>query len=258
MGWRDVADDPFSAVAKAHRDVVLQRAFVVERRTRDEVLLGLCLGQRVLDLGCVGADLFAPGWLHGRLASVATEIVGVDVESAGVNAMRAAGYDVIEADVSGDVGDILARAPFDVVIAGELIEHLNAPIDLFLVASRVLTSRGILVVTTPNPYSPLRGRRGARRETWESVDHVAYYPPTGIAELAERAGMTLTMATTVDGPPRSLHRFMRYLDRRLRGEEDDLSLLDTLIYRLRGRRGQLGETAIFVVEKEAESRLPTE
>jgi 2-polyprenyl-3-methyl-5-hydroxy-6-metoxy-1,4-benzoquinol methylase len=186
MGWRDVADDPFSAAAKAHRDVVLQRAFIVEQRTRDAVLVDLCLGQRVLDLGCVGNGVHPPWQLHGQLAAVAAEIVGVDYEAAGVKVMRAAGYDVIEADISGDIGEILARAPFDVVIAGELIEHLDAPIDVFLVASKVLTSRGVLVITTPNPYSRVRGRRGARRETWESVAHVAYYPPTGIAELAAR------------------------------------------------------------------------
>ena len=190
-----------------------------------------------------------PWSLHRRLVSVATEIVGVDVESAGVRAMRKAGYDVIEADISGDISEVLARGPFDLALAGELIEHLNAPLDLFLVASRALSPHGILVITTPNPYSPVRARRGARRETWESVDHVAYYPPTGIAELAERAGMTLILATTVDGPARSRHIFMRVLERRLRRrrEQDEVSLLDALIYRLRRGDGQLGETAIFVV-----------
>jgi 2-polyprenyl-3-methyl-5-hydroxy-6-metoxy-1,4-benzoquinol methylase len=249
MGWRDIADNPFSAAAKAHRDAVLQRAFIVEQRTREEVLVDLCRGQRVLDIGCVGTDVHPPWRLHRLLASVATEIIGVDFEPTGVKAMRDAGYDVIEANISRDISEISARGPFDVVIAGELIEHLDAPIDLFFVASKVLTSGGSLVITTPNPYLPVRGRRGARRETWESVDHVAYYPPTGIAELAERAGLTLMMATTVGGPPRSLRRFMQYLNRRLRGEQDDLSLLDVLIYRLRSRGGQLGDTAIFVVKK---------
>jgi SAM-dependent methyltransferase len=251
MSWRDVADDPYSTAARAHRDAVLQRAFVVERRTRDHVLVELCRGRRVLDLGCVGTDV--PPWrLHRQLASVATEIVGADFDSAGVWEMRDAGYDVIEADISGDTSEIEARGQFDVVNAGELIEHVNAPIDVFRLGSRTLTPHGSLVITTPNPYSPVRARRGARRETWESVDHVAYYPPSGIAELAERAGMTLTMATTVDGPPLSRRRLVRYLGRRLRREPDDLSLLDALIHVLRGRGGQLGETAIFVVSKSDE------
>jgi SAM-dependent methyltransferase len=256
MRWRDIADDPYSIRARAHRDGILQRAFVVEHRTREEVLVDLCRGKRVLDLGCVGSDARSPGRLHGRLAAVATDIVGVDFDSAGVRAMRDAGYEVIEADISGDVSEISARGPFDVVNAGELIEHVDAPIDVFRVAAGVLDAAGILVLTTPNPYFPIRARRGARRETWESVDHVAYYPPTGIAELAERAGMTLARATTVDGPPLSPRRIARYLGRRLRREEDDLSLLDVLIFLLRGRRGQLGETAVYVVNANDRSAAP--
>jgi SAM-dependent methyltransferase len=254
MGWRDVAEDPYSAEAKAYRDAVLQRAFMVERRTRADVLVDLCRGRRVIDLGCVGnsvAEMHDPSWLHGRLAAVATEIVGLDIDQVGVKAMRGAGYDVIEADISGDISVISARGQFDVVIAGELIEHLDAPTDLFRFSARILRPEGILVITTPNPYSPVRGRRGAHRETWESADHVAYFPPTGIAELAERAGMNLTMATTVR-LPHSRQRLMRPVRRLLRRDQellpqDELSLLDALIYRLRGSGGQLGESAIFVV-----------
>jgi hypothetical protein len=131
------------------------------------------------------------------------------------------------------------------VIAGEVLEHLNSPIDLFHFASQMLHPGGILVLTTPNPFEPIRARRGARRETWESVDHVAYYPPTGVAELAERAGMRLTTATTVGLPSRGMLR--RTIKRRLTRQPDDLSFLDVLIYRVRGRLGQLGGTAIYVI-----------
>ena len=203
----------------------------------------------MLDVGCAFHNLAQtdiPSLLHCQLAEVASEIVGIDTETAGVHALLEAGYDVIEADVSGDISEVLARGRFDVVTAGEVLEHLNSPIDLFRFASRMLHPGGILVLTTPNPFSPKRAKRGARRETWESVDHVAYYPPTGIAELAERAGMRLTLATTV-GAPRSRGLLGRTIKRRLTHDPNGLSLIDILIYGLRGRGGQLGETAVYVV-----------
>jgi 2-polyprenyl-3-methyl-5-hydroxy-6-metoxy-1,4-benzoquinol methylase len=249
VSWRALSDNPNDPAAIANRDGVLQAAFTIERRSRGDYLVDCCRGQRVLNIGCANHN-FAPipgkTLLHGRLAEVAAEIVGVDFEPAAVKAMNKAGYDVIEADISGDVGEVLARGRFDVVVAGELIEHLDTPLSLFRFASQMLHPDGILVLTTPNPFSPIRARRGARRQTWENVDHVAYYPPTAVAELAERAGMRLTTATTVGGPP-SRGMLRRTIKRRLTRSADDLSLLEILIYRLRGRSGQLGETAIYVV-----------
>lgn len=249
MSWRALSDDPNDPASKANRDDLLQAAFTVERRSREDFLVDCCRGRRVLDVGCAFHNLAQtdmPSLLHCRLAEAAAEIVGVDLEAAGVKALFEAGYDVIEADLSGDISEVSARGRFDVVTAGEVIEHLNSPFDLFRFASQMLHPGGILVLTTPNPFSPKRARRGARRETWESVDHVAYYPPTGIAELAERAGMRLTIATTVGVPP-SRRMLRRTIKRRLTRHPNDLSLIEILIYRLRGRGGQLGETAIYVV-----------
>jgi len=249
VDWRTLGDKPSDTAAIADRDGVLQAAFAVEHRSRAEFLVDCCRGQRVLDLGCANHDFtLQPAnkkILHARLAEAASEIVGVDFELSAVKTMRERGYDVIEADITGDVSEVLAQGGFDVVVAGELIEHLATPADLFDLASRVLRPGGKLVLTTPNPYSPIRTRRGALRETWESVDHVAYYPPTGVAELAERAGMRLVLATTVGGPEQQ-GMLKRMIKNRLKHRPDDLSIIELLTYKLRRRGGQLGETAIYV------------
>ena len=106
--------------------------------------------------------------------------------------------------VSLDVGEgaqaarrVLGAQTFDAVVAGELVEHLGSPERLFEIARSALRPSGVFIVTTPNPYAPHRAYRGLQRHTWESVDHVLYAFPSGLAELADRTGFVLASWTTV-------------------------------------------------------------
>jgi len=161
------------------------------------VIADLCKGKKVLDVGCVDHDLLLSRrndrWLHRHVASVAMQAVGVDSDDIGVHRMLAEGYDVILADITGDIREVENRGPFDVIVAGEVIEHLGNPQALFDAASRLLAPGGKIVITTPNPYAPFRVRAGAFGRVWESVDHVIYAFPSGIAEMADRAGLHLVM-----------------------------------------------------------------
>src|SRR5439155_6187427 len=120
-----------------------------------------CRDRKVLDVGCVAHDverMSAPTWLHGRIAAVAHRCVGVDVLAPGVEEMRCRGYEVALHDLTTGLGPIAAERPFDVIVAGELIEHVEALDMLFSVAGQALGDAGQLVITTPNPYAPERVR----------------------------------------------------------------------------------------------------
>ena len=110
------------------------------------------------------------------------------------------GYDVLVGDITRPPsGELCRRGPFDVVVAGELIEHLDTPVALFCFAAPLLAPGGELVLTTPNPYALHRIRAGWDRVVWENTDHVAYLFPSGIVELAERCGMELGWYGNVRG-----------------------------------------------------------
>ena len=111
-------------------------------------------------------------------------------------------------------------APFDVIVAGELIEHVEALNMLFDVASEALAPDGEMIITTPNPYAPHRVRAAQLGIVWENVDHIVYAFPSGIAELAERHGLVLSEAATTDeSVRRSLTDRLRAVKRRLRGSQ---------------------------------------
>jgi len=85
---------------------------------------------------------------------------------------------------------------FDVIVAGEMIEHLNNP-GLFLTGiQRFMNADTRLVLTTINAYCGmrwfwygLRGRRGKQEPV--HPDHVAYYSYSTLSVLVKRHGLDI-------------------------------------------------------------------
>jgi Methyltransferase domain len=96
------------------------------------------------------------------------------------------------------VGDVGAgrirghgRGRMDLVVAGEVIEHLDNPSALLTNVRPAPAREGRLVLITPNPYCLRLVMASLRGRVVESVDHIAYFFPSAIAELAYRAGYRL-------------------------------------------------------------------
>jgi len=127
--WSSVADDPNDPHALAMRASVLRQAWIPEIPNRVGFLLERCKDKRVLDIGCVAHDLArmdAANWLHGQIAGVAASCLGVDIHGEGVSEMRRRGFQAIEHDLAQGLGPLDLEKPFDVIVAGELIEHVES------------------------------------------------------------------------------------------------------------------------------------
>lgn len=157
---------------------------------RNAYLRSLAAGRRVLDIGVVDhmpARAADDDWLHKSIVDVAAYCLGVDVLAEGVEQLRRKGYNARVCDVTtSDPGE-----RFDLVICGEVAEHLGSPGALFSGAARCLLPGGRLVITSPNPHYLPRIRDALLGRVEENVDHVTYLFPSGVAELAERAGLRL-------------------------------------------------------------------
>ena len=175
--------------------------------------------KEVLDCGCVGGGPGAEDWLHGRLVEVSKRVVGVDIQKEGVERLRKLGYEV----VWGDVTTMNLGEKFDVIVAGELIEHLPNQ-GLFLEnMKRHLKRRGVLVLTTPNawafpfPYqwtelitwNAWRDKAGSGK--WSPFSHVVLHSPDTLSALAEMHGFEIELWGCVVGSPpkRGLRRLIR-------------------------------------------------
>lgn len=130
-----------------HKPVILTQ--------KDTLLSELCRGKDVLNLGCVNHTLEAvqrPNWQHGKLAEVARSILGLDYEKEAVDSLSKQGYNVRYADAqSFDLREEFPRG-FQVIVASEIIEHLNNPGNFLDCSRKHLADDGILIITTPHAY----------------------------------------------------------------------------------------------------------
>ncbi|MFM7225424.1 MAG: class I SAM-dependent methyltransferase [Actinomycetota bacterium] len=143
--------------------------------------------QRVLDVGA-GSGVGRPDWLHARVAAVATEAVGLELDPALAARARSAGYDVRD----GNAETFALDRTFTVVWAGEIIEHLSSA-GAFLDRARAhLEPGGLLVLTTPNAFaiSNFVYRLGGRPRV--NAGHTCWYDETTLTQLLVRHGFAVT------------------------------------------------------------------
>jgi trans-aconitate methyltransferase len=164
------------------RRPVQRLPYVVER----------CRGRAVLDLGChdetADAKRGTEHWAHGQIARAARAVLGVDSSPQ----IPAGGLDTGPTSriVRGDVmqlGPLVAGVEIEVVIAGELLEHLGDALGFLSALARLLPGRE-LVATTPNATSltNVLGAALAREST--HADHLQVYSFKTLNTLAARAG----------------------------------------------------------------------
>jgi|JRYF01.1.fsa_nt_gb 2-polyprenyl-3-methyl-5-hydroxy-6-metoxy-1,4-benzoquinol methylase len=160
----------------------------MKTKRRIEIITERVAGKRVLDIGCVDhtAEMEqGEFWLHGHIRRNAAQTLGLDLEADEVAKLVARGYDV----VCGDAEEVDLGRTFEVVVAGELIEHLSSPGRFLRNAHRHLEPGGLLLLTTPNAFYPKRLLEIVRgRRAQVHPQHVSWYCPQTLAAAVRRAG----------------------------------------------------------------------
>ena len=172
-------------------------------RSRFELACELALGSpmpRVLDVGCVDARpdkrssaerIDAGGSLgthiFSYLAARNPNVLGIDRDAAGIAHLAEAGY---SAEVHDAMQLDLGARRFDVILATELIEHVEDPGRLLRSLTKHLAPGGRLLVTTPNPHHSAQLSKIWRKGAPDvHEEHVLWFCPTTLARLFERVGL---------------------------------------------------------------------
>jgi 2-polyprenyl-3-methyl-5-hydroxy-6-metoxy-1,4-benzoquinol methylase len=137
----------------------------------------------VLDIGA-GSGIGRPDWMHALVASAAREAVGIELDPALAERARSLGFDV----VAGDAQTMELGRTFEVVWAGEVIEHLSCAGGFLDAARRHLGDEGLLVLTTPNVFavSNFVYRIGGRPRV--NKGHTCWFDEVTLGQLLRRHG----------------------------------------------------------------------
>jgi SAM-dependent methyltransferase len=132
-------------------------------------------GRRVLDLGCRDGAL-TQAYVEGN------EVVGVDADREALAEAERLGIETRWADLDQPLD--FADASFDVVVAGELLEHLRDPERLVAEIRRALRPGGTFVASVPNAYR-LKGRLRflAGRAPESDPTHLQMFSPADVRAL---------------------------------------------------------------------------
>jgi hypothetical protein len=177
----------------------LERLAVARPVDRIAYIASVCAGQRVLDLGAMDESAWTAKrghgtWLHEEIGRNALRVDGID-NSAMVPAEGiATGTNAVIR--RGDVTDperllaALEDCP-DVVVAGELIEHLENPMQFlkrFAATGRL--SGKTLILSTPNATALHNILIGLSRRESTHHDHLCILSYKTLATLCMRAGFS--------------------------------------------------------------------
>lgn len=118
---------------------------------REKIALGLMSriirkNSRFLDAGC-GNGRFM-GFVFSKFRELSIKVKGIDYSKSEVAQARKSGLDASQGNLEEGIKE--KNESFDVVYAGEVIEHLYNPDKFLEEARRIVRKGGFLLLTTPN------------------------------------------------------------------------------------------------------------
>jgi 2-polyprenyl-3-methyl-5-hydroxy-6-metoxy-1,4-benzoquinol methylase len=178
-------------------------------------------GKRVLDCGVVGLTCLEDSIrvdgifdsLHWQVASVAAEAVGIDSARAIVERVQRLhpDLDVRTASVESVADDFAGEPPFELVILGDILEHLSNPGHALDSVRHVLRPAGEILISCPNAFGAPNYLRFLLGKYREGDDHVVSFTKYTLDNLLKRHGYeVVSIWTALDRCPDSRMRKAAY------------------------------------------------
>jgi len=148
----------------------------------------------VLDLGAFDETALnkveTPHWLHGRLAQVASQVIGIDnSDQLQKEELQTSNKSKILKRHITDLEEITYNESFDLIVAGELIEHLPHALEFLDKIKQLKNMSGKqFVLTTPNATSFHNAALALFKRESSHKDHLQIYSYKTLNTLCERTG----------------------------------------------------------------------
>ena len=194
-------------------------------KSRFTLLEELCAGKTVLHVGCADhIDLIdikrsSGTWLHDRINAVSSRCLGIDVNEEAIAYIRdiLCIPNVAWADISNEIpSTLLTNEPWEKVVMGEIIEHVNNPVSFLCALKSGLHGHAKeLVLTAPNAMRWENLKKLRQGIECINSDHRFWFTPYTLAKIVFEAGFKPTDFCFVTSYPYSKPSGIRsYLDYR--------------------------------------------
>ncbi len=189
--------------------------------SRWEFIIARCKNRKVLHLGCIGITegsmdekikaMKEEKVLHAVIRRTASHLTGIDYDFKTVNALRKLGYsEILYGDVTR-LNEVELNGPFDVVVCGDLIEHLSNPGTMLDGLKPLVSYDSEIIITTPNSFGLLPFLRYISGRYKEGNDHVLSFQIYTLENLLKRHGYVITeIWSCYNRPPRNFFEKMKY------------------------------------------------
>lgn len=145
-------------------------------------------GARVLDVGC-GTGSNTLKLIEGKKC----QLVGVEPDPERAAVARSRGLDVLTGVMDEEL--LRSRGPFDLIIFGDVLEHVAAPASLLEVAKMGLAPGGVIIASVPNVahwavrLMLLSGRFDYKETGIMDATHLRWFTQKTIRSLFEHSGL---------------------------------------------------------------------
>jgi methionine biosynthesis protein MetW len=145
-------------------------------------------GARVLDVGCATGS-HTLKFTHGKKC----QVLGIEPDAARAAVARSRGLDVVTGVLDEEL--LRTRGPFDLIIFGDVLEHVPGPASLLNLAKAGLAPGGIIAASVPNVAHwtvrvlLLFGRFDYKPSGIMDATHLRWFTQKSFRSLFEHAGM---------------------------------------------------------------------
>jgi len=153
------------------------------KSTRFRQLQKFYQGKDILDIGCA-VGYKKDDWMHRNIKAEANSIQGLDLDGQSVEEIKKMGFDVQQ----GNAQDFNLNKKFNLVHAGELIEHLDNPGGFLESVRKHLTDDGVLLMTTPNALRISNFIYASTGGLKVNDEHTCWFCDATITTLLKRKG----------------------------------------------------------------------
>jgi len=175
------------------------------RINKEKYILGqleLYGGKKVLHIGCTNSPNTVHRWnsgtlLHNKICGVSNRlkisVTGIDIDNDGIQFLKEKmpNEEIINLDAQNLYKYFGERKKFDLIIAGDVIEHLPNP-GLFLIScANVLSDDGKIIISTANCFGIIRFVKSLFFHEAVHPEHTAYYSHKTLKRLLHLNGLEI-------------------------------------------------------------------